>query len=113
MVRGKESGRRVAEDEAGKVSREIQVMRGLVVTLRGLDLTLVMVGVVVDRDLMSFKKINICVFQRTLCRQQLEARIAAKNLGHSSRLEATVAQTKVPVVGVERSEFRWEIGLAY
>lgn len=34
VVRGKESRRRVAEDEAGKVSRERHVMRGLAVTLR-------------------------------------------------------------------------------
>lgn len=40
MVRGRESTRRVAEDEAGEVNRERQVMRSHVVTLRGLDLTL-------------------------------------------------------------------------
>lgn len=40
VVRGRESTRRVAEDEAGEVNRERQVMRSHVVTLRGLDLTL-------------------------------------------------------------------------
>lgn len=54
-------------------------MRGLVVTVKGVDLILVIVGLGVDGNFMSFKKINVCVIKRILCGQQLEARTAAKS----------------------------------
>ena len=66
-------------------------MRGLAVTLMILALILLMVMVVVGGKFMSFKTINMCVFKRTLCGQQLEARTAVKSAWQKSGLEVMMA----------------------
>lgn len=77
-VKGKENKRKMAEMRLKGKRRKIA--RGLIVALRNMDLILVIVVVGVEGNFMIFKKINICVFKKTLCGQQLEARIAVKSL---------------------------------
>lgn len=55
-------------------------MRGLVVTVKGLDLILVIVGLGVDGNFMSFKKINVCVIKRILCGQQVGGKNSSEEL---------------------------------